>query len=256
MKSSVVDQLRVLDSAPSTTAVAAANDPQLLAILETSRTEVTASSARTAVHRSRNRALMGLAAAVAAAAVTIGILSPWSVQPAFASWTADPADLSAAQVAQRVNQCPVRYPDAGNQPLQLALADVRGEFTFVIRTNGDVLVQCYLQTSSDGTALATTAQAGPIKGAPVASGITTVSAGVTIWNTGPSGGGAVALAYGRAAPDVRSVSTVLGDGRTVTATVAGGWWAMWVPGDTALPASATIGLADGSRVAVTLHQPN
>lgn len=100
-------------------------------------------------------------------------------------------------------------------------------------------LQCYVHTDENGAVLAETAQAGSISDEPVTSGISTVSNGVTIWNYGPDGGGAIALAYGRAAPSVTSVRVTTSDGRVITATVQGGWWAMWAPGDTPLPRQRT-----------------
>lgn len=261
MKTDILDQIRTLDPARGEAMPpATASDPQLRAILAASRT-ANAEDRRRRPRRRPQLVIAAAATAAVAAAVAIGMIAPWNTPPAFASWTATPAHLSAQQIAQRVDQCPRTDPrpesnlKPGSPPLPLALADVRGEYTFVISTDNHVVVQCYLHTTADGAALDSTAQAGPISDEPVASGISTVSNGVTIWNYGPSGGGAIALAYGRAAPGVTSVTTTMDDGRVITATVEGGWWAMWAPGDTPLPQTARVGYADGSGTTASVHQP-
>lgn len=204
-----------------------------------------------------SRALVGAAAGLVAVLTVIGILGPWHNTPAFASWTAVPVAPSDTEAQARVDRCPQRYPtpEGTGRALEPVLLDVRGDYSFVILSDGALVMQCYLETVPEtGAVLASTAQAGPLRHRLGEAALTTESNGVTTWGHGPRGGGAIALAFGRADDDATAVEASLSDGRVVTATVENGWWGMWAPGDLALPGTATVTHVDGSRASVVISQ--
>lgn len=252
MNSELLDKLRRLDPAgQEAPPVATPEDQELLAILAQPREQD--KRPHPAPKRTASRALVAVAASVAAVAIGVGVFAPWGATPSFASWTAVPQELSAAEVAIRVAECPSEHPDFPGASLEPVLLDVRGDYTFAIFADDEVMVQCYLETAADGAVLASTAEAGPSGEAPEGPGITAVSNGVTSWTFGPGDGGAVALAYGRAAEDVEAIELTLDDDQAVTASVEGGWWAVWVPGDSPLPDTATVTVSNGHSEEVAIR---
>jgi len=225
-----------------------------------------------------------VAAAAAAAAVGAGaVLWPGSSQSAFASWTPTAAVATTAQVDAAQVRCDavlanatktiaadeekfgVRLPNAPTSAAQLAgrtalLAEQRGDFTFVLSTNGTWTVGCL---AAPGVSEAMTeAEVVDLSLRPAtlaAEGIDTLGGG----GEGVPGGTSAALAYGRVGELVAAVDVTTADGRTVHATVADGYWSAWWPaaddqrmGD----AQVTVGLVDGTSGAAgtldALHDPS
>jgi len=194
---------------------------------------------RTAAHRvgsrpgtSRGRiALAGVAlAALTAGAVALPSLS--GGDPAFASWTADPSGLSAEQSEQVAQDCRDNAYEGYEDQLRAAstaIAERRGVWTTVVLAGNDgFAVLCITDDSSSwfdrgmiGSigAPADWAPPGPRELRARDLGRGTMSAGD------------ISLAAGDAGSDVAGVvyrSRVHGD---VTATLAEGHFAFWLPGD-------------------------
>jgi len=77
--------------------------------------------------------------------------------------------------------------------------------------------------------------------------LTTLKSGTASWSEGETGDGALTSAFGRVGPDVESVALTLTSGERVEATVSGGWWAVWAPGEAALRSTAELTFTDGAR---------
>lgn len=217
-----------------------------------------------------------VAAAAAAAAVgavsTGALLWPGSGESAFASWTPTPAVATNVQVDAAQLQCDaalanatetiaadeerfgVRLPNAPTSAAQLAgravlLAEQRGEFTFVLSTNGGWTVGCLAAPGvSKALTEATTADLSLRAATLAADGVDNLGSG----GEGSSDGSSAALAYGRVGEHVTAVDVTTLDGRIVHATVADGYWSAWWPtsedermGD----AQVIVGLVDGTSVA-------
>jgi hypothetical protein len=214
-----------------------------------------------------------LVAAAAVAGVSAGVmLWPGTTPSAFASWTPSAVAATTAQVAAAQVRCDsvlarstdriaatqaklgVRLRNSPTSVAQLAgrtaqLAEQRGEFTFVLSTNGMWTVGCLVAPDvSEHLTLASTVDLSLHAAAPPAGGVDTLGAfgeGTT------DGSSTAALAFGRVGEQVTAVDVTTVDGRVVHATVAGGYWSAWWPtpddkrtGD----AQVAVRLVDGTSV--------
>ncbi|NMM31746.1 MAG: RNA polymerase sigma factor [Cellulomonas sp.] len=173
-----------------------------------------------------------------------------SVTPsAFASWTPTPAVATAAQTAAAQGQCEVvlhgsveqtqRYPtpvvnpwlptsDAELAGRRVLVAEQRGTFTYVLSSNGAWTVgYLYSAALGDGSTTASTTRLSLFPPAPGAGTVDVLDRG----GVGVPGGESAVLASGRAGRDVVGVDVVTPAGRTVTASVASGYWSAWWPAD-------------------------
>lgn len=173
---------------------------------------------RPRTHRLQPRIAVG-GGVLTAGAATAAILSlTGGAAPAFAGWSAQPTQPSAAQLATVEQTCQQQIPIKG---LPLALSDTRGPFTFRIYADDTQMVDCEVGpgfTHSSGFS-----SDGPI--APPAGQVKLGGAHVTL----PSGS-SYAFSQGAVGAGVSGVTLKLSDDTTVTATVQNGWYVAWWPG--------------------------
>lgn len=212
----------------------------------------------------RRLALVGVAA-VAAAGVALALPNPTDA-PAFAGWTALPAQSSPADLAAAGAQClELRTAAAPDDPQNLAgahpvVTDRRGSTTFTVLASEAGLQSCLigphvssstvvtgqggssLQSSSDDET-GSNVHIGTVREdvPPAADGATFVGGETQGFGSDEPWGSAV----GRVGALVTSVEVGLSDGTTLTASVHDGVWAGWWPGESHV-ASVTPTLADGS----------
>jgi len=107
------------------------------------------------------------------------------------------------------------------------LAEQRGDFTFVLSTNGTWTVGCLVAPHvSEQLTLASTIDLSLHTATLAAEGIDTLGSegeGTT------DGAATAALAFGRVGDHVTAVDVTTVDGRLVHATVTGGYWSAWWP---------------------------
>lgn len=197
--------------------------------------------------RRPGRWLVGVAAAGGVA--TALVMWPTSTPSAFASWTATPAMATAEEAAAAQGQCEValhgsveqtqRYPtsvvnpslptsDAELAGRRVLVAEQRGTFTYVLSSNGAWTVGClYSAALGDARTTASTTRLSVYPPAPGAGTVDALQGG----GFGVPGGESAVLASGRAGQDVVGVDVVTPTGRTVTASVASGYWSAWWPAD-------------------------
>ncbi|MFC8600300.1 hypothetical protein [Isoptericola sp. NPDC057191] len=251
MRSPMMTELAALDPARELRAPGRPDDAALAAILDAPR-----SGAR--ARRSGRPAVLAGAAAAAVVAVA-GVATVWWSGPttAYASWTAVPATLTAAETADRAASCdPVAHavtegadgPRVETVPISPVLAEQRGDYTYVLLTGDSATGECLVTTQASGATDVVTGDAvlAHVPAAPGPRELTTLQAGTASWSEGDTGDGALTSAYGRVGADVESVTLTLTSGERVEATVQDGWWAVWAPGATALRDTAELTFSDGA----------
>lgn len=205
-----------------------------------------------------------LAAAAAVVAVGTGLaLVPWSPggDAAYATWTAAPTALDAGEAAASAKACRKSQADgAGASSAQrladagTAIAERRGAWTLVLLTDQRGLAaMCVTDESrpvfrSSFGYLATEAAR--------SDGTSPVSANVL--GVGVVDGNALSLASGPADRDVTAVTYTSPEHGEVSATVSGGHFAFWLPGDELEGAPADgvaveVEHADGTTETATLR---
>lgn len=179
--------------------------------------------------RPARRWAVGLAAAAAAAvagAVVVPSLLPGPADRAFAAWTPVPGSLTGAQVMPQARRCAESGVGGGGagpaRPGDVVLAEQRGLATLLIQKRGAGLVECMIVDGESFAAMALT------EGVPPAPAKNTVRL-VTRSSVG-SDDDEYSNAVGLVGPSVTGIDLLLADGRTIKASVAGGWWAAWWPG--------------------------
>ena len=202
------------------------------------------------VRRPARRARWLVAAAAVGGVATGVVLWPGTTPSAFASWTPTAAAATTDQVAAAQTRCDavlasstrqvaadqeklgMRNPGLPTSVAQLAgrtaqLAEQRGEFTFVLSTNGMWSVGCLVAPRvSEQLTLASTVDFSLHAATLSAESVDSLGAfgeGTT------DGSSTAALAYGRVGEHVTAVDVTTVDGRLVHATVAGGYWSAWWP---------------------------
>ena len=208
-------------------------------------------------------ALGALAGLAVIASVLVAILGLGTgAQDAFAGWSPTPTHASDAQIGGAEKSCnaqlaanatPAPFSTAQVGGWQLALADTRGPFTYVILTSGGDTATCFSAPSF--TRLAGYTQT--TDSGPPADGAQLQTSGVQLLGTDGepySGTGQIRASYrlieGRAGAAVSGVTLVLDDGTRVTATVGGGAFAAWWPGTQ----NATLIIAATGTGATTTQQ--
>ncbi len=190
------------------------------------------------VHRprpARRVALLGgLAAAVTAGLVVLPSLT--GGDQAFATWTAAPTAMSAQQRAAAADDCRENLQsgagedDADNlNSAEPAIAERRGVWTTVVLAGRDGFTAMCITDDSAG--LFTDGMIGSL-GTPAgyaAPGPRELFA--TNLGTGTMGAGDISLAAGAVGPDVVGVAYRSRAHGVVAATVYGGRFALWFPGD-------------------------
>lgn len=180
------------------------------------------------------RALVG-AAAAGALAVTVGLALPWiGHDDAYASWTPAPSVLTGPALSSAETAC-------GGAPTlaTTVLAEQRGVFAFVLRTDSEQVMDCLVD--DDGTGGGSTRDLATLRAPSDQQAL--VATYFTTWN--PENGHATAI-YGRAGDAVADVTITRSNGYEIQATVANGWWSAWWPGQIDADATLTIQHIDGT----------
>ncbi|MEJ5915015.1 hypothetical protein [Pseudokineococcus sp. 1T1Z-3] len=201
------------------------------------------------------------------AAATAGLLvlpSALGEGSAFASWTATPDVLGAEESAVAVAHCREVFAgtssgagavdqvgDVAGADLALALAERRGTWTNVVLTGPDGLLASCLSTEPREESYSAGASAGGRVPGPAE--VTIRSFGTTTQEVGDQ-----SELTGLAGEDVTDVTYRSREHGDVEATVAGGVWSLWFPGDELEDTTAPegidvrVGYRDGSTATVTL----
>lgn len=207
--------------------------------------------------RPRARVAVGLTAATVLAVA--GVLAPSALHSgdtAFASWTATPGALSATEAAQAGQNCrqELSHADPAAVHAHVALAARRGDWTTVALRGDRGFAGLCITDASTGWF-----RKDMIGSAGIATGLDAVGArGVvaTDLGTGTMTAGDISLAAGFAGPQVTGITLRTESHGSVAATVAGGRFALWFPGDElenrdTVPVEVTY--ADGSTAEVKLE---
>ncbi|ANC32119.1 hypothetical protein [Isoptericola dokdonensis] len=255
MRSPLIDQLSGLDPARHVRAPGGRDDAELHDILSTDRHV-----------RVRRKARPGMVAATAAGAVVavgvaVSLSSVLGAVPAYASWTPVPAVVAdPLQVALDAG-CPTSATeivgegadaDIAEVALTPVLAETRGDYTYVVLTGDDAAGDCFVSATDDVPDVYASSSVGTPLPVPGAREVTVAVSGTASWSAGDAGEGAVTSAYGRAGTDVVEVTAVLDDGEQVVASVEGGWWALWAPGEESFGADVQVTFTDGTTTQVAL----
>jgi len=229
------DTLKTMDAASSTT-----DDGQQERVLRRVRElDRTRPLHETRAPRSRpNRRRAAWIALPVAAAVVIGgyavadhpssgevvLAAPSSAD--LASWQSRP--MPVVDPIKERNAClSASGADLGTSPdARFLLEERRGDFTSMIASYGDQTAFCIVNGNGKGLLDSMTGLPTDVTQQP-ATGLTQAVSGGRL--DGPVDA-RQQYATGRAAPDVRSVSFTLSDGRVVEASLEDGWFAAWWPG--------------------------
>ncbi len=158
----------------------------------------------------------GLATAAGALAVVLSLIGGAST--AFAGWSAQPTEPTAAQLAAATTYCAKTVPILR---LPLQLTDTRGPFTFEVfsdDTSNDFCITGPSFTNASGWTTST-----PVK---VPAGKLYLWAEHTTTHAGRSYGFVIA----RTGSGVRGATLTLEGGTRITTTVQNGWAVAWWPG--------------------------
>lgn len=249
--------LRRLDAAdPAADAGSLRAQADLARILRTPRDASTAPARR--AHRPVARIVAGTGAVAAAAATVLVVLpSLTGDDRAFASWTPQGTALTAVEADQAADDCRAAQSDAAGSDLapQLAaarpaLAERRGDWTTVVLTGpGGFDALCVTNTSAAGDMF------GSIGVPDVDTSPAARSIEITDLGTGTIRSGDLSLVAGLAGADIVGVTYRSPSRGDVEATVTGGHFALWFPGDELLPAESagielTLTFTDGSEESI------
>ncbi|ABS03894.1 hypothetical protein [Kineococcus radiotolerans] len=207
------------------------------------------------------RRIVLAAGLVAAATAGVFVLpSPFGGDRAYASWTAAPAGLSAADSAAAASSCREqqssdgfadRYPQLAGAAV--AVAERRGEWSTVMLTGEDGFSA--LCITDDSRALFAGDVFGSI-GVPDVPVPGPRELSATDLGTGSLDAGELSVAAGFAGDDVTGVVYRSASNGDVTATVNAGRFALWFPGDELLDAvhgvDVDVTYRDGSQAVQTL----
>jgi hypothetical protein len=257
MKSPMMVGLAALDPARDLRAPGTPDDEALQAILGTARRA-------TPIRRSPRPAVLAGAAAAAVVAVA-GVATVWwpGSPAAYASWTAVPTTLSAADTAARAAACDTTAhkitegedgPHVDDVPIRPVLAEQRGDYTYVLLVGEGASGECLVTAQAGGATdvVGGDAVLASVPAAPGPRDVTTRGSGTASWSAGDTGDGALTSAYGRVGADVEAVTLTLTSGERVQATVSDGWWAVWAPGEASLQDTAKITFTDGGTAEVAV----
>jgi len=191
-------------------------------------TTITSESVSGGSHRHRWVWASGAVAAAAAAIVVISSLV--APHPAYASWTATPDRLGAAETNTLAKQCvhrvQDRFPNASPR-LGPVLGERRGDFKTVLVADQDQVSICadWLGRRTGDTQRGSTLE-GLTTGAQLSKGQALSLIAVPGQRTGP---GAVRMAYGLVGSTVSDVIVRTTDGREVKASLDQGYFLAWWP---------------------------
>lgn len=198
------------------------------------------------IPRRTRRILAGAAAAVLIGAGIVTATSQTSPQ-AYASWTATPTDLRAADVAEMSDLCaaPLPDPDGSSAPeLTPVLAEARGDYQMLVSVAEESTFSiCFGFPGEDAVREATSLPPEETFAEPAADGAQVISAAT--WQPLPDHG-EVTYAFGSAGADVRGISLSTANDSFAEASVSDGWWVVWFPGEVSFGDTLTVTTADGA----------
>lgn len=172
---------------------------------------------------------LGAAGAVVAAILLLTLGGSPGV--AFAGWSTSPTPPASGQLRSAEATCGKLDPRLAH--LTPTVADTRGPFTMLVYAQGNVVRSCIGRRRGEGAPAASLGSTrSRLKVSPVAAGaigwrqVTGIAPGTDAPGEPPA-----SFVDGQAGEDVTAVTLELEDGRSVQATVAGGWFAAWWPGN-------------------------
>lgn len=204
----------------------------------------------------RSIAVGGLVAAATAGLMIVPALT--TGDPAFATWTAVPMQLTGSDWDGAVAECRSAQGGRGDGPAdtaEVAIAEQRGAWNTVVLTGPDSFeATCITDASAlirGGSMVGSTGTLGSDTD-PAPRGLKPTHLGVPYISSTP-----LSMASGRAGSDVAGITYTSIDGDEVIATVSKGHFAFWLPGDefagtveTGVPVRVTY--ADGTIETQTL----
>lgn len=172
----------------------------------------------------------GLVAASAAAALVVPSLV--GGDEAFATWTAAPVGLSAKDKAAASASC--RDQQKSGSPefrddlskASTAISERRGEWTLVVLAGRDGFSALCITDESTPLFQSSFGSIGKTTDLPSRRGLT-----ATVLGTGSIDGNELSVAAGAAGPDVTALTYTSATRGKVKATVSGGQFALWLPGN-------------------------
>jgi len=192
-------------------------------IVRSDRQAATAPAATRAPRRRLRLAIASAAGALAAGGAVL--LSLVNIGPAYASWTPDPAPLSAAEAGEIVAKC---VPAAERGAARVVISEKRGDYAFLNAVTPGWSRTCF--RDHDGKVSESAILAGPLgTGQLGAKGIQLYS-----WGQLRTEEGYVRIMAGNLGTQVTGVDIAVrardgGSTRTVRATVRAGYFAAWYP---------------------------
>lgn len=210
------------------------------------------------------RLTVGTLGGVAATAGTvISVIVLGGSQPAFAGWSAAPAPASAstAQTTTADSTCQTQLAASpglvGSAPggsWNPVTTDVRGPFTVAIFQNGGSTATCFVgpsitvvdRSNSDGGAVSGSSSVSRTGSAGGASSTSIMVGGtelgdilhMSVAHLNSTNDGSYTLVEGQLQADVTGVTLVRSDGSDVQASIGGGWFVAWWPGNEDLASGA------------------
>jgi hypothetical protein len=232
-----LDDLHVLKTLDPATTDADPHSPRARAGLQRILADPGATSAPLRVDRPRRygaRIAVAGGLLVAAVAAMIVVPSTFGRDAAFATWTADPAALSSADSARAAESCRDEQgsgsPDYGQElaAATTAISERRGAWTLVVLAGHDGFSALCI---SDQPKPLFQSYFGSIGTTPAAARPGPRALTATNLGTGEIDGNELSVAVGHAGADVRTVSYRSPSRGKISASVAAGQFALWLPGD-------------------------
>ncbi|GAA4731587.1 hypothetical protein GCM10023216_24580 [Isoptericola chiayiensis] len=254
MRSPLMDELSRLDPARGLRAPGSPHDPELAAVLAADRR---APAAYRPVRRPAHPAAIAgtVAGGVAAVAVGVTLTTTLGAPTAYATWTAVPVAVDAADAVERAGACPTAAHDIAGDgaeaeitevPLEPVLAEARGDYTYVVLAGDGAVGDCFVTSGGEAPDVYSSDAVGVEVAVPDARGLTVAGSGTASWSAGDAAEGAVTSVFGRVGDEVAAVTVARTDGELVEATVEDGWFALWAPGESAFATSAQVTYTDGT----------
>lgn len=191
-------------------------------------------TARKTNRRRRTVILGGLAAAATAGLLIMPALS--GGDPAFATWTAEPAALRGSELDNAVSDCRNSKGDVGGgmysadlTTAEVAIAERRGSWATVVLSGPDGFeATCTTDSTAPWFNKGMFGSIGKLgnETAPAARGLAATQLGTGVISNAP-----LSIASGRAGSDIEAITYTNAAGESVIATVAKGQFAFWLPGN-------------------------
>ncbi|WP_112242915.1 hypothetical protein [Kribbella monticola] len=211
--------------------------------------------------RSRRLAVsVALGAAAAATVAALVLPSALGGDKAFASWTSSPSGMSASKRADAANSCRSHQKSGSHEYADqlksagTAISERRGAWTLVILAGRDGFSALCI---TDDSKHLFRSYFGAIGSTPPANRPSNRGLAPLVLGTGSIDGNELSVAAGAAGSDVTAVTYTSPTRGKVNATVSGGQFALWLPGNDltggAKGTSVQVTYRDGTTATVTLH---